>query len=158
MDGVIRRVLPVLAAALLVAGCGGALPQVRFAAGPAGAVAGPAQYCDLDLTDCTGDPAAPVELAVPPGTPLQITVPAEVAAAPWHVVFTYRDSAGQQVDERSPLFGPGQRSLYTLELPTPDARLIEAQVQQFGPAPAINPETGEIEFPVRASWVVRASA
>lgn len=154
---VLGRLLPVLAAALLLAGCGGARPGVTFAAGPASTVAAPAQYCDIALEDCD-DPGVPVDLAVPAGTPLQITVPPDVASAPWHVVFTYRDDAGQQVDERSPLFAPDERSLYTLQLPSATARLLEVQVQQFGPAPEIDPATEEIEFPVRASWVLRATA
>jgi hypothetical protein len=30
-------------------------------------------------------------------------------------------------------------------------------VQQFGPAPQINEDTGELEFPVRGSWVLTAT-
>lgn len=154
----IRRLLPLpLALALLMAGCGGgSLPQVEFAAGPAAVSARPTQYCDLDLTDCTGDPTAPVDLAVPAGTPLQITVPAEIAQTPWQVVFTYRDATGAAVDQRSPVFAPQERSIYSLELPTPTDRLLTAQVQQYGPPPQANEETGEIEFPIRASWVLTA--
>jgi hypothetical protein len=156
------RVLRSTAAALLtalltvlLAGCASAEPpRVTFAAGGTSVVAGPTQYCNVELTDCA-DPGAPAELAVPAGTALEITVPPEVAEAPWHVVFSYRDDTGAQVDERSGLFPPDQRSLYTLELPTPTARLLEAQVQQFGPAPAINQQTQELEFPIRASWVLR---
>jgi hypothetical protein len=141
---------------VLLAGCSSPEPPtVTFAAGATSVVTGPTQYCEIDLTDCA-DPGVPAELAVPAGTALRITVPPEVAAAPWHVVFSYRDDTGQQVDERSRLFPPDQRSDYTLELPTPTARLLEAQVQQFGPAPQINQETQEIEFPIRASWVLRA--
>lgn len=156
------RVLLLLLVILLAAGCSAAgedrpPPAVTFAAGAATVDAGPTQYCELDLTSCA-EPGTPAQLAVPAGTPLMITVPAEVASAPWHVVFTYRDDTGQQIDERSRLFPPDERTVYTLELPTPTTRLLEAQVQQFGPAPAINEETGEIEFPVRASWVLRTAA
>jgi hypothetical protein len=42
---------------------------------------------------------------------------------------------------------------YVLQL-APDARLLLAEVQQFGPAPEVDPETGELEFPIRASWVL----
>ena len=117
----------------------------------------PTQYCDLKLTDCTDDAAAPVQLAVPAGTPLQVNVPDGVAEAPWHVVFSYRNGGGQQVDARSPLFAAKQQRDYTLTLPEPTDRLVTAQVQQFGPAPQINEHTGEVEFPVRGSWVLNAT-
>jgi hypothetical protein len=156
---VLRRLLPLpVAALLLAAGCSSAPPQVTFAAGAATAVAQPTQYCDLRLEDCSADPAAPAELPVPAGTPLQVTVPEEVSSAPWHVVFRYTDAAGTEVDRRSPLFAAGEQTDYTLELPEPTDRLVEAQVQQFGPAPAIDEATGTLEFPTRASWVLRTPA
>ena len=154
----IHRLLPVLAGALLVAGCGATPPQVGFAAGPAEVVAGPTQYCDLEFTECTNDPAAPVELAVPPGTPLRVTVPAEIAQTPWQLVFTYRDANLAQTAGRSPVFGAGERSDYILALPTPTARLLIAQVQQYGPPPQLSAQTGEVEFPIRATWVLTVTA
>jgi hypothetical protein len=160
---VLRRSLTALVAALLVfltAACGaeGSPPEVTFAAGQASVVAGPTQFCDIDLTDCTSDPAAPVELAVPPGTPLLVDVPEPVSETPWHIVFTYRDEAEQQVNGRSPLFAAGERGEFTLELPAPNDQLLEAQVQQFGPAPVLNQESGTLEFPTRSSWVLRTRA
>jgi hypothetical protein len=127
---------------------------VTFAAGAASAVARPAQYCDLELTECTTDVAAPVALSVPPGTPLQVTVPPEVAETPWQVVFSYTDAAGTPIDQRSPVFAPDERDVWTLELPAPTDRLLTAEVQQYGPPPQANPQSGETEFPIRASWVV----
>jgi hypothetical protein len=153
---VLRRLAVSVAALALVAGCGGEPPppQVTFAAGAATAVARPAQYCDLDLTECSTDEAAPVELAVPPGTPLQVTVPPEIAESPWQVVFSYTDAAGAPVDRRSPVFAPDERNAWTLEPASPTARLLATEVQQYGPPPQRNMQTGEIEFPVRASWVL----
>ncbi len=151
------RSLLLAAALLLAAGCGtGGPPEVTFTAAGTTVTARPTQYCDLKLTDCSDDAAAPVQLAVPPGTPLQVAVPDEVAEAPWHVVFSYRGGDGQQVDARSPLLAADQRD-YTLTLPGPGDRLLAAQVQQFGPAPQINEQTGEVEFPVRGSWVLNAA-
>lgn len=156
----LRRLLPVLAAALLVAGCSGSTPppDVTFAAGTTSVVAKPTQYCDIDLTNCNSDTTAPVELAVPVGTPLQITVPEEISSTPWQVVFSYRDSKGAQTDGRSPVFNVNAQKAYSLQLPAPGDRLLAAQVQQYGPPPQANPETGELEFPIRASWVLTTKA
>src|SRR5690348_14782920 len=108
------------------------------------------------MTACSADASAPVQLPVPPGTPLQVSVPDDVSAAPWHVVFSYRDAGGQQVDARSPVLTNKQRD-YTLTLPEGADCLITAQVQQFGPAPQIDEQTGELQFPVRASWVLNTT-
>ena len=155
----LRRLSPVLALALLLAtGCGDdGPPRVRFGAGTASVQAGPTKYCNLEFTDCHNDAAAPVELSVPPGIALQVEVPDQVAETPWQVVFRYRDAAGTQTDGRSPVFAPDDRRDYALQLPTATDRLLTAEVQQYGPPPQANPETGEIEFPIRATWVLRAS-
>ena len=154
-----HRVLPLLAATMLLAGCGAdeGPPKVTFAVGEASVVAGPTQYCDLALTDCRNDAAAPVQLRVAPGSPLRIEVPDEIAETPWQVIFTYRDSAGAQTDGRSSVLAPNEHSDYALELPAPTDRLLTAQVQQYGPPPQENEQTGEIEFPIRASWVLTAT-
>ena len=100
-----RRRLALAAVALLAAGCGsGTPPEVTFTAADTSVTARPTQYCDLKLTECSDDAAAPVRLAVPAGTPLRVAVPDDVAEAPWHVVFSYRNEGGEQVDARSPLF------------------------------------------------------
>jgi hypothetical protein len=155
---VLRRLLAVPVAALLLAGCANEPPppQVTFAAGAASIVARPAQYCDVELTECLTDVAAPVQLTVPPGTSLQVTVPPEIAQTPWQVVFSYADAAGTPTDERSTVFAPDERSAWTLELAAPEDRLLTAEVQQYG-APKPNPQTGEMEFPIRASWVLNAA-
>jgi hypothetical protein len=154
----VRRALVLAAVAVLAAGCGsGTPPEVTFAAAGTSVAARPTQYCDLKLTDCSADDAAPVQLAVPAGTPLQVNVPDDVAEAPWHVVFSYRNAGGEPVDARSPLFPADKQHDYTLTLPEAADRLVTAQVQQFGPAPQLNEDTGELEFPVRGSWVLNAT-
>lgn len=151
--------VPALLAAALVAGCGAAPPpEVTFAAGPASAVARPTQYCDDSFVDCTNDAAAPVELAVAPGTALQVSVPESVSTAPWQIVFSYRTAAGESIDGRTGVFTPGTQQTYALELPSTDDRLVTAQVQQFGPPPERDPNTGDINFSIRGSWVLTVSA
>lgn len=143
---------------MLLAGCGlGGPPEVTFGVGGDEVTVGPAQYCDLALTECDNDATAPVRMEVPPGTAVRVEVPGDVADSPWHVVFRYRSANGEQVDGRTPVFAPHQRSEYVLQLPEPTDQLLTAQVQQFGPPPETAP-SGEIEFPVRASWVLTTPA
>ena len=152
----VPRLVALLAVPLvLLAGCSSAPPEVVFTAGGASVSAGPTQYCDDEFVNCTNQPDAPVDLPVPPGTPLEVAVPPEVAGTPWQVVFSYRTAAGEPVDERTAV--QVERDTYVLQL-APDARLLIAEVQQFGPAPEVDPETGELEFPIRASWVLTAAA
>jgi len=154
----VRRLVLLCASAALLAGCGsGAPPEVTFAAGAASVVAKPTQYCDLKLQDCQSDANAPVRLAVPAGTALKVSVPAEISSTPWQVVFTYRSANGSQTDGRSPVLTPDQHRDYTLQLPAPTDALVPAEVQQYGPPPQANTETGEIEFPIRATWVLTST-
>lgn len=154
-----RRLLA-LAALLALAGCASsaAPPQVTFAAGAASIVARPTQFCDLQLQNCQSDANAPVRLRVPAGTALTVTVPSDISAAPWQVVFTYRSANGSQTDGRSPVLTPDQHPDYTLQLPTATDVLVTAQVQEYGPPPQANAETGEVEFPIRASWILNATS
>ena len=150
-----RRVVLLCALAAVLAGCGGgAPPEVTFAAGTASVVAKPTQYCDVKLQDCRSDANAPVRLAVPAGTALKVTVPEEISSTPWQVVFTYRSANGSQTDGRSPVLTPDQHPDYTLELPAATDALVTAEVQQYGPPPQANAQTGELEFPIRATWVL----
>lgn len=143
---------PLMVTAALLAGCGfDEAPEVTFSAGGASVTAGPAQYCDVEVTDCRADPEAIASLRVPPGTPLQVSVPGSVSEAPWQVVFRYRPGpGGAPVQGRSEVFAAGQRDSYTLQLPA-GAQLETAEVQQFGvPVRA----GGGIDFLVRGTWVL----
>lgn len=158
----IRRLLPsgALLLAVALAGCSSApdAPDVEFGSDGAGVTARATQYCNLEFTDCRNDDAAPVTLTVPPGTPVRVDVPSAVAETPWHVVYIYRDGSGEQREGTSGVFGPGARDTFTLELPEPTDRLLTAQVQQFGPPPQADVDTGEIQFPIRGSWVLLTEA
>lgn len=153
-------VLPVVVSAVLVlAGCGtSAPPTVTFDVAGNSLTAAPTQFCDNRLQNCHDDANARLTAALPPGTPVKVTVPEEVSSAPWQVVFSYLGPDGRtRTDGRSPIAAPDSRTDYTLTLPDPRDRLLTAQVQLFGPAPAQDPATGRIEFPVRATWVLVAS-
>jgi hypothetical protein len=150
----VRRLALLIPLVMIIAACGGGdqPPTVTFAAGSATITAKPAQYCDVKATSCTNDADAPVQLAVPPGTPLKVTVPEAISSTPWQVVFSYRDATGAQQDERTSVFAPNARTDTTIAL-DPGARLITAQVQQFGPAPQASADGG-VDFPIRGAWVL----
>jgi hypothetical protein len=151
----VRRLVLLCAVVAALAGCGGSTPpEVTFSAGAASVAAKPTQYCDLRLENCQSDAKAPVRLAVPAGTPLKVTVPDEISSTPWQVVFSYRSADGSQTDGRSPVLTPDQHPDYTLQLPAATDALVTAEVQQYGPPPQANAETGELEFPIRATWVL----
>ncbi|MDN5915447.1 MAG: DUF2771 domain-containing protein [Pseudonocardia sp.] len=152
---------PVLAgivacAALVLAGCGtSAPPNVTFDVAGNSLTAAPTQFCDNKLENCSDDANARLTAPVPPGTPVTITVPEEVSSAPWQVAFAYIGPDGKtRTDGRSPIAAPGERTEYTLTLPDPADRLVTAQVQLFGPAPVADPASGQITYPVRATWVL----
>lgn len=145
--------LTVLALALTGAGCSDdQRPQVTFSAAGSTVTAAPTQYCDVDVQDCAADPDAAVALKVPPGEPLEVSVPGEVSQAPWQVVFRYRSADGAKTQARSNVFGAGQRSSYTLQLPAGDAQLETVEVQQFGAA--MVPREDGVDFSTRATWVL----
>lgn len=153
-----RRVVLLCALVAVLAGCGGGTPpEVTFSAGAASVAAKPTQYCDLRLENCQSDANAPVRLAVPAGTPLKVTVPGEISSTPWQVVFSYRSANGSQTDGRSPVLTPDQHPDYTLQLPAATDALVTAEVQQYGPPPQANAQTGELEFPIRATWVLNTA-
>jgi hypothetical protein len=140
----------------LPAGCGaGQPPSVTFGSSVGSVSTGPAQYCDLAVTRCQDHPDAVVTLAVPPGRPLRVSVPDEVAEAPWQVVFAFRPpSGGEPVRGRSPVFAPNQRHDYALTLPDPGDQLLTAQVQQYGGATPVPGPDGGPTFAIRGSWVL----
>lgn len=152
-----RSLLVLLGSLFLLAGCGGGDPQVTWSTESQEATVGPSQFCDVRLRDCTNDEQAQAVLAVPAGTAVEVSVPSDVSEAPWSVVFAYVDANGQQTTGRSPVFAPNAQESYTLTLPEPGDVLQTAQVQLLGAAPVANPDTGEIDYPARATWVLVAS-
>ncbi|SDE80202.1 DUF2771 family protein [Pseudonocardia oroxyli] len=151
-----RSLLVLLGGLFLLAGCGGGNPQVTWSVSGQEVTVGPSQFCDVRLRDCTNDDQARALLPVPAGTAVEVSVPSEVSEAPWSLVFAYVDAAGQQTTGRSPVFAPNAQESYTLTLPEPGDVLQTAQVQLLGAAPVANPDTGEIDYPARATWVLVA--
>lgn len=147
-------VLVVLAAVVYILVFAAGPPTVTFASALGSVHTGPAQYCDLKVTRCANHPDAVVHLAVPAGARLEVTVPHEVAAAPWQVAFSYQPKDGPRADARGPVFAPNTQNSYTLRLPEPSDQLVTAQVQQYGGAAPTVDANGDPTFPIRASWVL----
>ncbi|MFP5019629.1 DUF2771 family protein [Pseudonocardia phyllosphaerae] len=143
------------AAALLLAGCGADKPTVTFDVGGNALVAAPTQFCDTKMQNCADEPNARVAAPVPPGTEVKISVPDEVSSAPWQIVYAFtRPGQKAAVQQRVPLTELSGRNEYTLRLPEPGDTLVTAQVQLYGPAPSIDPQSRQIQFPIRATWVL----
>lgn len=88
----------VVAAVVLVSALDRAQPRppeiTAYAHGKAITVP-PARYCTVRLLDCTeGDIA---ELDVPAGMPLQLSLPADIADAPWRLLSVFSTPNGQLV-------------------------------------------------------------
>ncbi|WP_051343285.1 DUF2771 family protein [Pseudonocardia spinosispora] len=154
VGGVLAAVVVVVAAVVWVLVSSSGPPNVEFASVAGKVSTGPAQYCDLKVTECQNRPDAVVKMAVPAGQPLQVTVPSSVSSTPWQVVFSYLAANGNRVDGRSPVFAPDKETSYTLSLPEAADQLATAQVQQYGGGQPTVDANGEPAFPIRGSWVL----
>ncbi len=156
-------VLPLVAAGLLLAGCGlPTNPEVTFYAAGTAVTVQPYRYCDIRVTHCTQHKAHITGLRVPAGNPVQISVPGTIAGAPWTVVIQYADAAGHQQPPRTvATFTPDARYTYTVRTPERGDRLQTIEVQEVGAAFAFTPggklitdPNGDPQLQTRAVWSV----
>jgi hypothetical protein len=108
---------------------------------------GPYRYCEvLNPTDCE-TPRTDGELTVDPRHPVQLSVPAEIARAPWILVRSYESA--DVVDE----FRPDTKLAVTIPTVDPNrGRLFGVAVQ----LPTLVRDQEGNEFPVpHAEWSVR---
>lgn len=156
---VVRRVLTVLVCAVvMLAGCSKpppGPPEVTFATDGTTVPARPFLYCDVMVTSCERNEGAVASLAVPPGKPVTISVPGEVAESPWSVVVQYRAGNGEQREpETVATFVPGERHDYTVRLDDAAAQLQTVEVKQAG-AKQEPGATSEIQLLARGVWSLR---
>jgi hypothetical protein len=144
------------AVGLLAAGCAKPIPDVAFFSAGQTVNTAPTQYCDTGLSSCEQSAQAGASLAVPAGSPLQISVPSDVADSTWVVVFKYKDDGGQEVQARSDVFADGSQYAYTLKLPSPSDQLEVAQVQQIGGV--TQDASGELQYVTSGVWALTASS
>lgn len=121
----------------------------------------PYQYCDLrligedrlDLADCRQNRV--VDLETPPGYPLQLSLPSEIADAPWQGLLVYALPGDEEILTQEIYhsdYAPGTLALTIDSQPAPGLRLIGVEIQL--PVPAIDEVGRETTVP-HASWSIR---
>lgn len=93
--GFIALVVVIAAAAIVVNAIANSeerSPQITAYAYGETITVGPTGYCSLDLRECTHGEL--VNLNVPAGQPLQLSLPKEIADAPWRLVMVYQSPDG----------------------------------------------------------------
>ncbi|WP_158848459.1 DUF2771 family protein [Saccharothrix deserti] len=151
-----RRILLALSLLVLTTACAApAPPEVTFYANGRTINLTPVDDCDLDVENCRKDPQAEGTLRVPPGKPVQISVPGEVAESAWGVKFRYVDANGvEQEPGRGEVFTVRDpKYAYTLVLPNPDDRLLWIEVHQLSRR-IESSGTSAFDFVARRVWAV----
>lgn len=140
-------------AGLVLAGCSEpGPPEVTFFSSGETVHTLPTLYC---TDQCRQNPRARAQLRVPAGEPLQISVPAELADAPWVAVFRYRTANGKPGPEsRTRIFQPGTQHAYTLRPPGGSDQLTEVQVHRVSGLQMGDDSGGEIQFVSDATWAL----
>ena len=124
---------------LVLAGCTSAPeeepppPTIDFLIAGKKTTAKPFLFCDVKVENCKRDNTAMLKLPVPPGTPVKVTVPKDVADTPWSVVIQYRTAAGEQ---KAPVtvatFAPGKETSFEALPPGAGDQLQTVEVKQAG--------------------------
>jgi hypothetical protein len=148
---------------LVLAGCSSAPeaeappPQVDFLIAGRNTVAKPFLYCDVKVENCKRDNTAMLKLPVPPGTPVKVTVPKDVADTPWSVVIQYTTAAGEQ---KAPVtvatFAPGKETSFEALPPGEGDQLQTVEVKQAGGV-LVQGDAGP-EAVTRAAWSLQVQA
>lgn len=157
-----KRVLAVLTAVAVLAAVatgalvwqltrdrGPALPEISAYTHGELTRVGPFQFCEvLDPTDCV--PAGQQgELAVTERNPVQLSVPTEIAKAPWRLLRVYEDPT----DTTESVYRPGTRLAVTIPTVDPQrGRLTGIAVQLLT---LVQDQTGEVFEIPHAEWSVR---
>lgn len=145
-----RYLLPVLLGSLLLlSACSAPDPGVTMYSGGTSARLSPLQYCNASGTHCAQRGSAAERLDVQPGDPVQVSVDADIAEAPWRVEYRMTDSKGKLAAACSKLFKYGQRHSYTVHPPT-GYRLQLVNVYQLGKR--VTATSQGVQFGVRGTW------
>ncbi len=132
-------------------------PRIDFTIASKKVTAKPFIYCDIKVEDCRRDNTAMIKMPVPPGTAVRITVPREVADAPWSVVIQYKTADGQQKEPVTvATFAPRKENTYEALPSEPGAQLQTVEVKQAGGV-LLQGQNGP-EPVTRAAWSLQVTA
>ncbi|MCU1646359.1 MAG: uncharacterized protein JWN03_6634 [Nocardia sp.] len=123
----------------------------------------PYLYCDvhiednkLDLRNCD-DSQHIAELTVPAGYPLQLSLPKEIADAPWQMVLVYQLPDGQGA-QRLATHRDFPQDARAITVPTPtDPHLQLTGIELQLPIPARD-ENGQEGYVTSARWAIHTAA
>jgi hypothetical protein len=154
------RVVALLAAGgFAVAGCSAPGPaEVTFYADGHTISTTPVLTCDYSrqlAQPCRASGTAET-LKARPGKPVQISVPGEVADAPWQIVFEYVTPKGEYQQSDPIPFTSLDRYAYTVKPPTPADRISAVDVQRY--TAVLNSSTGESGLLPSDVWGLRLEA
>lgn len=142
---------------LSLSACSAPDPDITFYSSGTTVSVAPIQYCDITEAHCSANGGATRSLAVTTGQPVQISAPQQVANSPWQVAARYRDTKGAEYVACSPLFVAGNQFAYTVHPPHADDRLVLIEVYQASATLEELPN-GDIETPIRGTWVLTAGS
>ncbi|MFC4854257.1 DUF2771 family protein [Actinophytocola glycyrrhizae] len=132
-------------------------PNIDFLIAGKKTTAKPFLYCDIKVENCKRDNTAMLELPVPPGTPVRVTVPKDVADTPWSVVIQYTTAAGEQMAPVTvATFSPGKETSFEALPPGEGDQLQTVEVKQAGGV-LVRGEAGP-EAVTRAAWSLQVTA
>lgn len=131
----------------MVAGCSAPQPpEVTFSASGTTIRLSPSPRCNSSTEECDATGTLPV----PGGRPLSISVPGQVADAPWLVVFRYRAADGSERKLRTSVFRAGEKYAHTVTAPTAGDQLVHVEVQRI--ANIVLGADQQLAFTADASW------
>ncbi|GAB2932339.1 DUF2771 domain-containing protein [Rhodococcus aerolatus] len=101
-------------------------PQLTAYAGGETITVPPTLFCNVAITSC--EVGATATLPVPRGKSLQISLPSEIADAPWRLISVFTEPDGTQRTEDR-FFRPGERLAVTVGSADPREQVAGAEVQ-----------------------------
>nr|WP_068161630.1 DUF2771 domain-containing protein [Rhodococcus phenolicus] len=123
------------------------LPTVTAFARGTSVTVEPTQHCNLYLEDCIENPLGMLD--VPAGYPLQLSLPSEIADAPWRLIVVYGDPKTGETFVDGRLFAPGEQRAVTVPS-DPEIQLLGVEIQLPS---AVQDETGTAI--AHAVWAVQ---
>lgn len=128
---------------------GGAVPEISAYSRGTTVRVGPFLYCNvIDLNDCEQN-SVQGELSVNERYPVQLSVPTEIARAPWRLLKVYADER----DTTTASYRPGTRLAVTVPTVDPHRGRVVGLVVQL--LTLVQDQNGELRDLPHAEWSLR---